>query len=82
MVVRIEMGTPAEDMVVEEIATRAVVVVEGAEEDIKATTPITIARGMTVVEEEAEADTEVGTTVVEGMTGGGRRGVVELHSEQ
>jgi hypothetical protein len=38
----------------------------------------TIARGMIVVDEGAEAGTEVGTTVVEGMTGGGRRGVAEL----
>lgn len=81
MVVGIETGTLAEGMVVEEIATRAAVVVEEAEEGIKATTLTMIARGMTVVEEEAEAGTGVGTTVVEGMTGGGRRGAVELHFE-
>ena len=82
MVVGIETGTLAEGMVVEEIATRAAVVVEGAEEGIKATTLTMTARGMIAVEEGAEAGTGVGTTVVEGMTGGGRRGVVELHSEQ
>ena len=75
--VRTEMGTLAEGMVVEEMVTRAAVVAEGVEEDIKETIPTTIARGMTVVEEGEEAGTGVGTTVVEGMTGGGRRGVVE-----
>jgi hypothetical protein len=64
-------------MVVEEIATRAAVVVEGAEEVIKETTPTMIARGMIVVEDGAEAATGVGTMVVEAMMGGGRRGVVE-----
>jgi hypothetical protein len=77
MAVRIEMGTPAEGMVAEEIATRAAVVVEGAEEGIKVTTLTMIARGMIVVEEGAEAGTGVATTVEEGVMEGGRRGVVE-----
>ena len=49
--------------------------------DTKETTLTMTARGMIAVEEGAEAGTGVGTTVVEGMTGGGRRGAVELHSE-
>jgi Holliday junction resolvasome RuvABC endonuclease subunit len=77
MAVRIEMGTPAEGMVVEEIATRAAVVVEGVEEVIKEITPTMIAQETIVVEDGAEAATGVGTMVVEGVTEGGRRGAVE-----
>ena len=62
----IETGTLAEGMVVEEIATRAAVVVEGAEEGIKATTlTMTARRGMIVVAEVEEVDVVDIVVVVE-----------------
>ena len=80
MVVRIEMGTLAEGMVVAEIATRAAVVVEGMEEGTKEIAPTTIVRETIVVEEGAEAGTGV-DMVVEGMMEGGRKGVGDLYLE-